>query len=96
MYVDDYIFLLPLTNGKPFEDRDVILLLFLVILGVPLAWKKTYMNQLNTWLGFLFDCHKLILQIAHPKLPALICMLDRLISNERHTHSVKWRSSQAH
>ena len=84
VYVDDFVFLIQLHNGSPANDRDAVILLFLSALGVPLAWKKTHFSSLNTWVGFLFHCERFTVQIAHPKLPMLVGLLDRVIANERH------------
>ena len=56
VFVDDFCWLLRLPTGPQFTAA---LLGTLVALGTPLSWKKTYLAEINTWLGF----------VVHPSIP---------------------------
>ena len=82
VYVDDYIFLIRVDGHGRIAT---VILLLLEALGTPLAWHKTHLGEINTWLGFLINATTTTIQVSHPKLPALVVLLEKLYGGERHT-----------
>eukprot|EP00971_Amphidinium_carterae_P097847 1936104-Amphidinium_carterae.2 len=73
VYVDDFLFLHEQTNA----DRDRLsVLILMLILGVPLSWKKLQFGQLLEWIGIEVNLMAWTLRPSPERLPSIISFLD--------------------
>jgi hypothetical protein len=82
VYVDDFAWLLRETTHK---TLTVAILATLSALGVPLSWKKTAVNYINVWLGFLLNIRRPSIQMAPVKHALILDLLQKLASGCNHT-----------
>ena len=84
VFVDDFCWLLRTTDAP---RLTAALLATLLALGTPLRWKKTFVGEANTWLGFVVNPQEPSVMMARSKHLTVMALLTRL--HEGHTFSSK-------
>ena len=84
VFVDDFCWLLRTTDAP---RLTAALLATLLALGTPLSWKKTFVGETNTWLGFVVNPQEPSVMMARSKHLTVMALLTRL--HEGHTFSSK-------
>ena len=84
VFVDDFCWLLRTTDAP---RLTAALLATLLALGTPLSWKKTFVGETNTWLGFVVNPREPSVMMARSKHLTVMALLTRL--HEGHTFSSK-------
>ena len=79
VFVDDFAWLIREPQSAIYSTAILVLLLSL---GTPLSWKKTVLNPVNTWLGFVIDPTGPIVQMATDKNSLVINLLDKLAAGD--------------
>jgi hypothetical protein len=82
VYVDDFAWLLRHSHYKLLTTA---ILITMAALGVPLSWKKTAVNHINVWLGFIINTRVPSVQMAPIKHALIMALLQRLASGVAHT-----------
>ena len=79
VFVDDFAWLIREPQSAIYSTAILVLLLSL---GTPLSWKKTVLNPVNTWLGFVIDPTGPIVQMATDKNSLVLNLLDKLAAGD--------------
>ena len=79
VYVDDFMLILPEDTE---EDLIVVFLLFLLMIGCPISWKKNKRGVENIWLGFSVNSHTGLAWLPEAKKRAVSLILEALESGE--------------
>ena len=82
VFVDDFCWLL--SSGTANLWATTILATYLA-LGIPLSWKKTFLSEINTWLGFVINPKTLVVRMATEKHDIIMDILTRLQQGETFT-----------
>ena len=75
VFVDDFAILLPADMARPLTTA---ILLFLAILGLPIAWHKNHLGRTTVWLGFTINVKEATHHITPEKLMHIVHMFDQL------------------
>ena len=89
VYVDDFLSILP---AETYPEYVTLITLWLIALGAPLSWKKTFVGQINTWLGFAINTIKGTLQVSADKIrpfPDILEAITTVTPQTAHTLE-KW------
>jgi hypothetical protein len=79
VYVDDFMLVLPEDTE---EDLIVVFLLFLLMIGCPISWKKNRRGVENTWLGFAVNSHSGLAWLPDIKKDSVTEILTALEAGE--------------
>jgi hypothetical protein len=75
VYVDDFIWILRADSAV---IMSIAILATLAAIGLPIAWHKTALLQINSWLGFTIDTNGPLVSIPSKKLSELCTLLSRV------------------
>jgi hypothetical protein len=82
VFVDDFMLV---TRKKHIKQAGLLPLLFLLVVGCPLSWKKTMTGTTNIWLGYQINAATAWAQLTPKKMLIIVPILDNLISGKAHT-----------
>eukprot|EP00971_Amphidinium_carterae_P321037 6381635-Amphidinium_carterae.1 len=79
VYVDDFLTLHP---DETAQRDQMIILAFLMVLNVPLSWRKLQHGKQLQWIGVHFDLVHWTVQPQGDKLPQLLGFLDSVVRGQ--------------
>lgn len=87
IYVDDILLLTPTGN---FTDQVWIAIVFLMILGTPISWKKAQLGFQISWIGWYIDLDSMTVQLMQDK----VHRLQELLTTVRDAKAVTEKQMQ--
>ena len=82
VYVDDYIFILR-ADTAPHLAMAIVVTLW--ALGCPISWKKTFIGEINNWMGFQVHAPNITAALTPDKQTIISGILHRLIQADNHS-----------
>ena len=73
LYVDDLMMWAPNSH---FRQMTWTVVVFLMLLGTPLSWKKAQLGTQILWIGWIFDLHHYTVQLVDTKIARLLSLIQ--------------------